>query len=205
MQLQIFSRKPIIGEGEEQRLDMTYASLKFKDHLADRSFVTVSETEQMRPDLCSSYAYGSVAFYDLLLKYNAFSNPFSLEIGDTLFVADLDGLLDQLTTGRVDPIKAAIRKQYIDDTKSSKKDNRLQSIENKRREALKKRSQLSTNPSVNNLPPNISEEGDREVIIKGGKIFFGPDVSRNKEECNEPLSKSEFLSRLIKNRLNKNG
>lgn len=115
----------------------------------------------------------------------------------------MDGLVDQLVpSGREDPVSQVIRKQYIDSSKASKKDTRLQSIENKRKEAIQKRSQASSSPSTNNLPPNIAEEGDREVVIKGGKIYFGPDVSRNKQECEEPLSKSEFLARLIKNRIN---
>jgi hypothetical protein len=203
MKLEIFNRKPIVGEKGNESLDLTYPSLKFKTQLADRAFVYVKESDQMRPDMMSFYAYGSVSLYDLLLKYNGISNPFSLEMGDILFVADLDGLVDQLVpSGREDPVSQVIRKQYIDSSKASKKDTRLQSIENKRKEAIQKRSQASSSPSTNNLPPNIAEEGDREVVIKGGKIYFGPDVSRNKQECEEPLSKSEFLARLIKNRIN---
>ena len=56
----------------------------------------------------------------------------------------------------------------------------------------------------NNLPPNIAEATDREIVIKGGKIFFGPNISKGKQECETPLTKSEFIANLIKNRL-KNG
>ena len=65
---------------------------------------------------------------------------------------------------------------------------------------MKKKSDASPIPG-SLLPPNVATDGEREIVIKGGKIYFGKDVVRGKEECTEPLSKSEFLARLIKNRV----
>jgi membrane peptidoglycan carboxypeptidase len=42
--------------------------------------------------------------------------------------------------------------------------------------------------------------GKTGTTVKGGKIYFGRDVVKGKEECAEPLSKSEFLAKMIKNR-----
>jgi len=52
------------------------------------------------------------------------------------------------------------------------------------------------------LPPNYAAFGDTELQVRNGKIVFGPNVTKIDEDCDKPLSKSEFISRLIKNRLN---
>jgi hypothetical protein len=157
----------------------------------------------MRPDIASKSAYGTAEYWDILLKFNGISNPFSISKEDRLLVPSLDDMAENMApSGQQDQLARAVRQQYIDVSKKAKQDPRLAEIEKKRREAQRKKAQGAAVASVNNLPPNIAEEGDREIIVKGGKVQFGPNISRGKNECEVPLSKSEFISKLIKNRLN---
>lgn len=200
MGLAILDRKPTFRKDGELILDLTYISVKY-DYAPDIvDYVLVNESTEMRPDLLSRQAYGTLLNWDVLFKYNGISNPYSVEKSDILFVPSLEQMNDQLSTDATENSSVdSIRKQYVDVSKKAKEDPKLAEIEKKRRAALQ--AKVAKNKSISNLPPNVAEEGSKEVVIKGGKIFFGPDVSKPAHECSQPLSKSEFIARLIKNRI----
>jgi hypothetical protein len=138
----------------------------------------------------------------MILKYNAISNPYSIGPDDYLLIPSLDDMKEQIApSGVQDNIANTVRKQYTDPSKKAQEDPRLAKQEQKRRDAQRANAEGIGVPSVSNLPPNIAEVGDREIVIKGGKVYFGPDISKNKSECEKPLSKSEFIANLIKNRI----
>jgi hypothetical protein len=202
----IFNLKPIIeidGNPNNAKVDLTYPSVRYNYDPYIIGIYAVNEQSEMRPDIASQSSYGVVDFWDILLKYNGISNPFSLCKEDRLMVPSLDDMRDNLaSSGKKNAIATTVRGQFIDVSKKAKQDPKLAAIEKKRREAQRKKAENVGVSSVSNLPPNIAEEGDREIIIKGGKVQFGPNISRGKTECEVPLSKSEFIAKLIKNRIN---
>jgi len=204
--LTVFEVKPFIKDKNgEDVIDLTYPSIRYEYDSYITGAIKVNDFMAMRPDLVSRNAYTSTEFWDLILKYNGISNPFSLGPDDYLLIPSLDDMSEQVApSGRQDRIADSIRQQYIDVSKKAQVDPRLAAQELKRRETQKQKAKGIGTPSVSNLPPNIAEEGDREIVIKAGKVYFGPDVSRNKQECEKPLSKSELIAKLIKNRLNTN-
>ena len=204
MALTIFDIKPIIDSGtEDEHKDLLYPSIRYNFDPYIINVYAPNDLSEMRPDIASKSSYGTVEYWDILLKFNGISNPFSLSREDRLLVPSLDDMAENIApSGQQDQLARAVRQQYIDVSKKAKQDPRLAEIEKKRREAQRKKSQGAAVASVSNLPPNIAEEGDREIIVKGGKVQFGPNISRGKNECEVPLSKSEFISKLIKNRLN---
>jgi len=204
MALTIFDIKPIIDRDTENvRKDLTYPSIRYNFDPYIINVYAPNELSEMRPDIASKSVYGTTEYWDFLLKFNGISNPFSLSREDRLLVPSLDDMAQNIApSGQQDEAVKAVRQQYIDVSKKAKQDPKLAEIEKKRREAQKKKAEGAAVASVNNLPPNIAEEGDREIIVKGGKVQFGPNISRGKQECEVPLSKSEFISKLIKNRLN---
>ncbi len=205
MTLTIFDLKPIIEKNGERIRDLAYPSIRYSYQPSITNAILLSPQMSMRPDLVSRAAYTTTDFWDLILKYNGYSNPFSIEEGDIMMIPAIEDMQDQLApSGEQDVIADTVRKQYIDVSKKAKLDPKLATVELKRREAQRKLAENIGVPSVNNLPPNIAEAGDREIIIKGGKVYFGPDISKGKQECETPLTKSEFIAKLIKNRL-KNG
>lgn len=205
MSLTVFELKPIVTKGDISIRDLTAPSIRYNYDPVLVGAYAVNSLSEMRPDLASRGAYGSADFWDLLLKYNGISNPFSLSTEDILLIPSLTDMKEQLADrSEPDPIGDAVRKQYIDVSKKAQLDPRLANIELKRRDAQRKKAEKFGVASVNNLPPNIAEEGSREIVIKGGKVYFGADVTKGKAECEVPLSKSEFIAKLIKNR-QKNG
>jgi len=207
--LSIIDNKPVIGTTDiDFRLDLLYPSREANILVNDSMMVVVKKGEEMRPDVLSANFYASTQMYDLVLKHNGISNPFSIDEGDVFISGPADEMVTNNTaSAKLNAAVESVRQQYINTSKKSLTDRRLSLVEAKRQEAekvrsseaMKKRAEQSAIPG-SLLPPNIAEEGEREITVVGGKVYFGKDVVRGKEECAEPLSKSEFLSRLIKNR-----
>lgn len=205
MNLIILANKPIFIKNGERIRDLTYPSIRYNYDPSLEGVVVMNNQMAMRPDLVSRVGYGSTDLWDMILKFNGYSNPFAIDYDDIFLVPSLIDMQEQLApSGAQDVIADTVRKQYIDVSKKAKNDPRLTESETKRREAQRAQVEGVGVPSISNLPPNIAEEGDREIIIRAGKVYFGPDISKGKQECETPLTKSEFIAKLIKNRL-KNG
>jgi hypothetical protein len=194
--------KPVIGTTEEDlRLDLTYPSRSNTFVYDDTFAVEVKAGEEMRPDILSVNFFASPSYYDMILKRNGISNPFSINSGEIFFAPDLDDLMsNNAPSGRQWQAQQSVRQQYINPEKRSLTDSRLAIVEAQRLAAMRKKAETSVSAG-SLLPPNIADAGDREIVVKGGKIYFGRDVVKGKEECVEPLTKSEFLARLVKNRI----
>jgi len=204
--LTILKNKPFIGDLDvDYRLDLLSKSATNKYNTRDELVVIVKKGEEMRPDILSSNFFGDISYYDVLLKYNGVSNPFSIDEGEAFFAPSLDGLKKNLApSARTASNKENVRDQYINVDKKSMLDNKLAIIDVQRQEkiqdAIRKKAEGSSNPG-SLLPPNVAEANDREITVEGGKIYFGRDVVHGKDECTRPLSKSEFMAKLIKSKL----
>lgn len=205
MSLTVLEIKPIVEKDGVSLRDLTYPSIRYNYDPYVEGLVVMTPEMVMRPDLVSRSAYGVENYWDLILKFNGYSNPFAIDSDDIFLVPSLDDMRSQLApSGPQNVIAESVRKQYIDTSKKSKQDPRLEAAEKKRREAQRKKAENVGVPSVSNLPPNIAEIGDREIVVKGGKVIFAPDISKGKQACETPLTKSEFIAKLIKSKL-KNG
>jgi hypothetical protein len=180
-------------------VDLAQQSVDMQVDQPMTNFVLVNEETSMRIDVISQIALGSTIQLEKMLKFNDISNPFTIDVGDLLFVPDLVyANINMKSSSAGTQQKLDIRNQYIDPEKESKLDPTLGKFD--QRNKPKAADPSKTAPP---LPPNFANIGDKEIEIKGGKIYFGPNVSKNSQECDEPLTKSEFLAKLIKNRINK--
>jgi hypothetical protein len=202
MNLTVFDLKPLFKKNGENIVDLTYPSVRYNYDPEITGVIVMNNQMVMRPDLVSRAGYGSTDLWDMILKYNGYSNPFAIAEDDIFLIPSLTDMNDQLApSGAQDVFADTVRSQYIDVSKKAQSDPKLAIAETNRKDAQIKVAEGIGVPSLNNLPPNIAEAGDREIVIKGGKIYFGPDISKGKQECEVPLTKSEFIAKLIKNRL----
>lgn len=190
----VFNNKKIITKNGVQMIDFLTPSIKWSgEKVTITETVFVTDRFEMRPDLISQSAYSSSSKADLFLKYNGISNPFSIQSGDILIIPDEESMGAEFWNG-IEPIEAAIPAKRKKITNKTKEDfNRK----------VEKNWKDSNTPNIakdnkgNPLSPNIE--------FKGGVVTFGNNIGKPKEECcGEPLSKSEFLKKIIKNRI-KNG
>ena len=122
----ILKRKPIIKDKNgDEFVDLTKKSMNFTNeepYIISGQYV--SEEHQMRPDLISYVNFGDDSYWDLILKFNGVSNPFSLSQEQFLFIPDIQYMLRQLyvETSNNEKIMNEVKAQYVDASKKAKPD-----------------------------------------------------------------------------------
>lgn len=167
MQSQILAKKPIYRKNGEDIVDLTYPVIQYKGDSIITNIILVDESMEMRPELVSYAAYGIIDNWDLILKFNGISNPFSLQQGQYLLIPDLSYMTSQIITDSTTKNAAQnVQNQHINASKQTKIDPKKivydQMVNN-----------LINQISKYNLPPNIAEPGKKEITIKDGKIYLG--------------------------------
>jgi hypothetical protein len=154
--------------------------------------------DSMRPDVITQKMYGYLDNIEGMLKFNGISNPFSIEEGDVFYTFDIPSMNRNMrVNSNLESQAEDIRDQYLTPEKKSNVDPALRSFD-KRSTPRKPVPQKGNQPA---LPPNYAAFGDKELQIRNGKIVFGPNVTKQDADSDKPLAKSEFIARLIKNRL----
>lgn len=191
----ILSKYSVTKENGDVLPDLTRSSINGsrKDELRSSRRFIVDEETVMRPDLIAVALYNDQNMLDLLLKYNAISNPFSLYVGQILYVPDSEALnkilLKPSVIKDIGDTEVEEAESIFIDPKTDKDKNRL--------DLLKKQ-----NRGGEVLPSNVNKKGDKNIKIKNGKLVFGEDVtSVNREDCPEPISRANLKKALIKNNL----
>lgn len=184
-------------DGEEV-VDLTQQNFNPRSSTLIIEAVEVHKDFEMRPDLVAKSVYSTEEATEMLLKQSGISNPFSLEQGDLIFLQDLRDISTQFG----DPVKEdnikAIRNQYIDSTKGPEVDQNLKAFENRKK--VQKPKKANTKKEGFTLPPNFAQEGEQEIKLVGGKVIYGGDVTKNQDGVEIPLSKSEFLAKILKDK-----
>lgn len=158
-------------------------------------YFLVSDEDAMRIDLVSFKMYGNVNYAEGILKFNQISNPYAIDSGDVLYTFDIPSMEKKLRgDNNISTNRKDIRDQYLTPEKKNKIDPQLKEFEKRESARLSK-----TNPL---LPPNYAGYDDKEIIVKNGKIVFGENVTKTTDDTSDmPLSKSDYIKKLIKNRL----
>jgi hypothetical protein len=188
----------INGSNNETIADLTRASFEpISTDIEVKNTIIVTDAAAGRVDNIAKIYYNDASKLDFILKYNDISNPFSIDTGDILFIPEESQMLASVIT--VPKIYPGLDTTpsipaLFDPAKLSKKDkNRLQYIQ--------KKSQQEEHPSATNLPPNFTTPDAKEVRIQDGKIVFGADNAKSKEDCKEPLNRAKIKAQLIVNKI----
>jgi hypothetical protein len=152
-----------------------------------KAYLVTDET-CMRPDLISFAFYQRADYADLILKYNGYSNPFSVNVGDILRIPDADTIGKFGAQPKLEDLgKARKKKSNVTFNIVTKRDKR-------RAEFLLKKA-----GAVPPVAPNVAL--DNSVKVANGKIVFGGDVtSVTKQDCPIPISRAKLMESLIKNK-----
>lgn len=151
-------------------------------------FTRVQEEEKMRPDLVSDRIYSDQKYWDIILKYNGISNPFSILPGELLLTPILSKL-DSLIV----PPKKVVEKGVSSNQSNEAKLMKPKNVKDKKRLAAIKEKTKEV------VPPNINTSGNKNVKVRDGKVIFGEDVtSINKDNCPVPISRARLIQQLTK-------
>lgn len=156
--------------------DLTGGSLSYRNiNLKITGYQIVREEFQMRPDQIAFQAYGDLSYTGSLMKINAISNPFAVKEGNVFVVP----LQDRINAA-FDLKKATILQsnstnnpnQQFRDIQEQKKFK----VSNSRQKFLEQRGKAK-NPSQQIIPPNLTQEGERQTVRTNVVIGLAPDVS----------------------------
>ena len=160
----------------------------------------VSEETAMRADLISNYFYQNSSYADLLLKYNGYSNPFSLDVGDVIRIPSAENLLKYGGNGKPKEIElVASRKKPANLVLAPKTRKDLKRLEyllkkgNSTDANLAKLSVLLENGNVANVG------GQLAAILQGGNFAgLGPLTSSYQADASVPVPPNVALENGVK-------
>jgi hypothetical protein len=178
--------------------DLIYSTFKFPKNIRGTGVAMVNEYENMRPDLVADRIYGSQGKWDVMLKYNGISNPFSLEFGTMIHILNYQAVDIAYSQPRsIKDREEKVETEAGGITKPTKDKDRLANIANKN----KQRIELNKGPN-GELPPNINKPGDKNIKVRDGRVVFGEDVTTlNKDNCPVPISRARLQAALLKDKL----
>lgn len=189
----LLGRKRIIEKLGKQFTDLISSTFKLpQGSVGAGGMISVNEFENMRPDLVSERIYGTVSKWDLLLKTNGISNPFSIKAGDLLM-----GMSEgELNSSYVNPLEIREREQRdpneinpIVNPKTQKDKNRLDNLKKKVKSGAI-------------LPPNVNPAGVNNIESIDGRIVFGANNTDAGVKRSTPsISRQKLREALLKDNI----
>ena len=172
----------------ESIVDLISATFKFGESGVSSGPAVISEYEQMRPDLVSERLYSTQDNWELLLKFNGISNPFSLDIGEVILVppyTEIQKMIvppKQIIEKGTEPAKK--NEESTIKPKSTKDKQRLESLRSKVSEIL---------------PPNVNLTGAKNVKVVDGRVILGGDMTQTSSTVTNQSSTRSRVQDQLKN------
>lgn len=173
----------------EQIVDLISSSFNFGESDSSMGVIAVNEYDVMRPDNLSERLYSSQEYWDVILKFNGISNPFSLDYGELLLAPQANYLEKMVSPPKTVTDKGAETKKKNESTtikpKSKKDEKMLDAIRTKVSEVL---------------PPNINMTGAQNVKVENGRVILGANMtSASPTSQNQGSARSRVQSQLQNN------
>lgn len=154
----------------EDKIRMMIPGIILKGSIKIIDIHNVTEYEEMRPDLISKKYYNTTDDWDIILKMNGISDPFSIKAGMQLDIPDKNAAQRFIVS--IPRIDKKSREQFTNPKRMNQQDK-------KRQEFLKKKSSSKPNGSKENLPPNMLKSTETSKIFKNGRIILGANIPTN--------------------------
>jgi hypothetical protein len=173
----VFNPNPELNSSNSYGIwDLTRASITYdKLNIKLKSFFTVTEYYQMRPDLIATIKLGEQGKMGSLLKFNGVSNPFALAEGIVLAIPDPSTVKESFRVKK-DKNQAAASSNTNTNPNNAFKKNQEQKkfkVSDGRKKFLEDK--IKNKPELN-LPPNVLQPGEKVIDKKNGFFIFAPDA-----------------------------
>jgi hypothetical protein len=186
------AKKTIVNKFGETIIDLISATYKFNETPTSAGVGIVNEEEVMRPDLIANRFYANQENWEAILKFNGISNPFSIDIGETLILPPFTSVDSMITPPRevvekgTDPTK---KNEDVLLTPKTKKDKqRLESLRVKAAEIV---------------PPNVNLTGVKNIEVINGEVVFGGGMTQAvPNNPNQATTRSRIQAQLNNNNNN---
>ncbi len=185
------AKKLFLNINGESIIDLISSTFKFSKSPVSTGAIFVNEYEVMRPDLVSERIYATQDNWDVILKYNGVSNPFSLDFGEMLLaptfnsVSTLISVPNNVLEKGTEPAKKNESQLIV--PKTPKDTKRLESIRTKVPEVV---------------PPNVNLSGSKNIQVIDGEVIFGANMTQSSStNINRSSARSRVQDQLKNNNL----
>ena len=173
----VFNPNPDLNSSNSYGVwDLTRSSITYENlNIQLKSFFSVTEYYQMRPDLISAIKLGEQGKVGSLLKFNGISNPFALLEG-TVLAIPTDGTIKESFRVKKDKNQAAASSNTNTNPNNAFKKNQEQKkfkVSEGRKKFLEDK--IKNKPELN-LPPNVMQPGEKVIDKKNGFFIFAPNA-----------------------------
>jgi hypothetical protein len=156
--------------------DLTVSSLNYRNiNLKINRYFMVREEFQMRPDQLAFQAFGDLSYTGSLMKINAISNPFALKEGNIFVIPNQDRI-----EAAFDLKQATLQQSNNTSNPNTQFRNAQEQkkfkVSSSRQKFLEQRAKAK-NPVEQILPPNLTQNGERQTLRTNVVISLAPDVS----------------------------
>jgi hypothetical protein len=184
------AKKLFLTSTGESIVDLISSTFKFSSSPTSAGPILINEFETMRPDLVADRIYADQENWDVILKYNGISNPFSLDAGEILLGPPFTSISTLIVPPRevvekgVEPSKK--NENLIIVPKTNKDKKRLESIRTKVAEVV---------------PPNINLSGVKNIQTVNGEVVFGANMTQAAPINNQSSTRTRVQNQLTNNNL----
>ncbi len=156
--------------------DLTQSSLNYRNiNMKINRYFMVREEFQMRPDQLAFQAFGDLSYTGSLMKINAISNPFALKEGN-IFVVPIQDRIEAAFDLKQSTLEKSNNTTNPNLRFRDAQEQKKFKISNSRQKFLEQRAKAK-NPVEQILPPNLTQNGERQTNRTNVVISLGPDVS----------------------------
>jgi len=175
----------------ESIIDLVSATFKYSKSSNSAGTIIVNEYEVMRPDLISDRVYSKYENWDIILKFNGISNPFSLDFGEVLLAPPFN----EISTMISPPINV------VEKGKDPAKKNESKLITPKTPKDKQRLDSLRTKVSEV-VPPNFNLTGSKNIKVVDGDVIFGGDMTQTSTTSANSTSTRARIKDQLKNNPN---
>lgn len=192
LSIDIIENKPYFTNPNTQKnaLDLIAPAWNTKNiKYSLKSIAIVSDETEMRPDLLSMLYLYDTSKLGSILKLNNISNPLSLKMGEVLFVPGeqmVKDLFDNAKTINNQKQKARSFRKELQEKISQVSKDRIEYLNSKNI------SNLAETP----LPPNLLQDGERQILVTEGRLIFGPDIGQCRGKSKKNVSVTDIKTKL---------
>lgn len=175
----------------ESIIDLISATFKYSASPNSAGTIIVNEYEVMRPDLISDRIYSNYENWDVILKFNGISNPFSLDFGEVLLAPPFN----EISTMVSPPINV------VEKGKEPAKKNESKLITPKTPKDKQRLDSIRTKVSEV-VPPNFNLTGSKNIKVVDGNVIFGGDMTQTSTTSANSTSTRARIKDQLKNNPN---
>lgn len=183
----------------QEIVDLITPSFNINTEINYSGIYVTNQEMVMRPDLAALTFCGNSASLGTLLKVNSIGNPFSLDMGEILYIPDsqtISKLPNQPQATQKNSIRDSFRKQLQD---------RISGVSQQRNEYLNavniSNSINSSNSTQIPLPPNVTQPNSEQFTVKNGKLIFGSNIGVCRTNIQQNKSAASIKSAFAQNQI----